>query len=81
MEDLAGNLASEKAREQLREGLLMPSFYSDGTVDLAIQEFERKIRQIQLSISIQKAREEGDLESMNRLLKKKAEEIIPGRGQ
>lgn len=81
MEDLAGNLASEKAREQLREGLLLPSFYSGANVDLAIQEFERKIRQIQLSISIQKAREEGDLESMNRLLKKKAEEIIPGRGQ
>ncbi len=80
MEDLAPNLESEKAREQLREGLLLPSFYSDQTVDLAIQEFERKIRQIQLSRSIQKAREQGDLESMNRLLKEKAEGIGQSAG-
>jgi len=80
MEELAGSLESERAREQLREGLLLPSFYSDQTVDLAIEEFERKIRQIQLSRSIQKARELGDLEGMNRLLKEKAEGIAQGRG-
>jgi DNA primase len=80
MEELAGGLSSEKAREQLREGLLQPSFYSDATVDLAIEEFERKIRQIQLSRSIQKARQQGDLESINRLLKKKAEGIVQERG-
>ena len=80
MEDLASYLASEKAREQLREGLLLPSFYSDQTVDLAIEEFERKIRQIQLSRSIQKAREQGDLEGINRLLKEKAEGLAQGIG-
>jgi len=80
VEDLAGTLESEKAREQLREGLLLPSFYSDQTIDLAIEEFERKIHQIQLARSIQKAREQGDLESMNRLLKKKAEGIAQGIG-
>lgn len=80
MEDLARSLESEKAREQLREGLLLPSFYSEQTIDLAIEEFERKIRQIQLSRSIQKAREQGDLESINRLLKEKAEGIAQGIG-
>lgn len=80
MEDLARSLESEKAREQLREGLLLPSFYSEQTIDLAIEEFERKIRQIQLSRSIQKAREQGDLESINRLLKEKAEGIAEGIG-
>ena len=80
MEDLTSGLASEKAREQLREGLLLPSFYSDQTVDLAIEEFERKIHQLHLSRSIQKAREQGDLEGINRLLKEKAEGLAQGIG-
>jgi len=75
MESLLDSLGSEGAREQLREGLLLPSFYSDQTVDLAIKELEEKIRQIELSRSIRKARERGDIQDLNRLLKRKTEEI------
>ncbi len=78
MESMLSSLGSEKAREQLREGLLLPSFYSDQSVDLAIEELEKKIRQIELSRSIQKARKQGDIEGINRLLKEKAERIAQG---
>jgi DNA primase len=78
MEGLLNSLESEKAREQLREGLLLPSFYSDQTVDLAIEELEKKIRQIEFARSLRKAREQRDLEGINRLLKQKVEGIGQG---
>jgi hypothetical protein len=78
MESLLNSLESEKAREQLREGLLLPSFYSDQTVALAIEELEKKIRQIEFTRSLRKAREQRDLEGINRLLKQKAEGIGQG---
>jgi DNA primase len=78
MESLLNSLESERAREQLREGLLLPSFYSDQTVDLAIEELEKKIRQIEFTRSLRKAREQRDLEGINRLLKQKAEGIGQG---
>ncbi len=75
VEEMLGKLESEKAREKLREGMLLPSFYSEKTVDLAIRELEEKIRRIALSRSIQKARQQGDIRDLNRLLKRKAEEF------
>ena len=78
MDSLLNSLESERAREQLREGLLLPSFYSDQTVDLAIEELEKKIRQIEFTRSLRKAREQRDLEGINRLLKQKAEGIGQG---
>jgi DNA primase len=75
VEEMLAGLESEKAREKLREGMLMPSFYSEQTVDLAIRELEEKIRRIALSRSIREARQQGDIRDLNRLLKRKAEEL------
>ena len=65
-------LKSEAARKQLREALLEPAYYSSQTVEQAIVEIEEKIRGIGISASIRKAKERGDLEGLNELLKMKA---------
>jgi hypothetical protein len=72
-QDLLESLRSEAARKQLREAMLQPSFYSDGTVDLAVAEFEDKVYQIRISAALKKARERGDIEGLNEVLKLKAE--------
>jgi DNA primase len=71
-EALFEKLENEAAQQQLREALLLPPFYTDQTVDLAVTEFEEKIDQIRISKSIHKAKEKGDLEGLNQLLKMKS---------
>jgi len=75
-EELLENLQNEDARKLLREALLLPSFYSDQMVELAVVELEEKVRQIKISASIQKAKESGDIESLNQLLKLKAQRPV-----
>jgi len=68
-EGLMDELKSDEARRQLRELLLMPSFYSDQGVEQAVSEFEAKIRQCKISRSLRHAK--GDAETLNRLLELK----------
>jgi hypothetical protein len=42
-------------------------------VELAVVELEEKVRQIKISASIKKAKESGDIESLNQLLRLKAQ--------
>jgi hypothetical protein len=72
-EHLLESLESEDARKEFREALLLTPFYSDQTVELAVAEFEEKIHQIKISASIQTAKERGDIERLNQLLKLKAQ--------
>jgi hypothetical protein len=65
-------LGSDAARKQLREALLEASYYSDHSVEQAVAEFEEKAHQIKISASIQQAKERGDMEGLNQLLKLKA---------
>jgi DNA primase len=74
-ESLLECLDGDSVREQYREALLSPAYYSDQAVDTAVSEFEEKIQQIKISESIQKARERGDIEGLNALLKIKAQRI------
>lgn len=64
-------LDSAVAKEQLRIALMSRSFYSEASVSQAVQEFEKKIVKVQVSQSIKKASAEGDIEMVNRLIKKK----------
>ena len=75
-EDLEQGLDSEGARKQLREALLEAPYYSQQTVDQAVAEFEDKTHQIKISASIQKAKEQGDIEGLNQLLKLKAQRSL-----
>jgi DNA primase len=74
-EDVEHDLTSEDARKQLREALLEAPYYSAQTVDQAVAEFEDKANQIRISASIQKAKERGDIEGLNQLLKLKAQRL------
>jgi hypothetical protein len=74
-EDVENDLSSEDARRQLREAMLEAPYYSSQTVDQAVAEFEDKANQIRISASIQKAKEQGDIEGLNQLLKLKAQRL------
>jgi len=73
-EELEGDLENEEARSQFRETLIGESFYADHEVEQAIADFERKAYQKKLSDSFKKAREKGDLEMQNKILKQIASE-------
>jgi len=79
-ENLLENLDNDSSREQFREALLTPAFYSREMVELAVNEFMDKIQQLKLSESIQKARANGDFEGLNRLLKQKSEMVVRAFG-
>jgi len=64
-------LDSPVAKEQLRVSLMSEPFYSEGSVSQAVSEFEKKIAKIKVSQSIRKASAEGDMEMVNRLIRKK----------
>lgn len=72
-EDSIESLSDEAARQQLREALLQPPFYTAEAVELAVTEFVEKTCRMEISASIRKAKELGDIESLNRLLKLKAQ--------
>ena len=64
-------LDSPVAKEQLRVSLMSQPFYSEGSVSQAVSEFEKKIAKVKISQSIRKASAEGDMEMVNRLIRKK----------
>lgn len=72
-EELLDNLETDDAREQFREALLEPPFYSKDMVDLAVSEFEERVEQKRISASIRDAKARGDIKDLNRLLKLKAQ--------
>ncbi len=64
-------LDSPTAREQLRAILMSKPFYGKELVNQAVSEFGRKIAKSKISQSISHAKAEGDMETLNRLLKAK----------
>jgi len=64
-------LHSPIAREQLRAILMSKPFYGKELVNQAVSEFSRKIAKSKISQSISHAKAEGDMETLNRLLKAK----------
>ena len=64
-------LDGESARERFREVMLSPPIYPDDMVDQAVCEFEQRIHKIKISESIRKAKKEGDIETLNKLIKLK----------
>ncbi len=70
-ENLEDSLESEAACIKLREVLIGRSYYSEGEVEQAVREIERKAYQKRLSESLKMAK--GDIEGLNKLLKLKAQ--------
>jgi DNA primase len=64
-------LDSPIAREQLRAILMSKPFYGKELVNQAVSEFANKIAKSKISQSISHAKAEGDMETLNRLLKAK----------
>ncbi|MBW1731498.1 MAG: DNA primase [Deltaproteobacteria bacterium] len=71
-QDLVEELEDERARNEYREALLLPSFYSASSARVAVEEIKNKIREIKITSSIRDARRRGDMEELNALLKLRA---------
>jgi len=70
--EILDKLEGDKLKERFREAMLSPPIYPGEMVDQAMTEFEDKINKIRMSASIHMAREQGDLERLNQLLKLKS---------
>jgi DNA primase len=70
--EMLEKLDGESTRERFREAMLSSPIYPDEVVEQAVREFEDRVYKIKLSESINKAREQGDIESLNQLLKLKS---------
>ena len=64
------NIRFSDHKEKFREIMMAPPIFPDDTVEQAIQEFEGKIRKIRIKESIDKAKKDGNIKELNRLLKK-----------
>jgi hypothetical protein len=64
-------LEGDSIKERFREAILSAPIYPHDMVEQALNEFEAKIQRIRRSESINKAREQGDIEGLNELLKSK----------
>ena len=73
------SLDSPKAKEQLRRLLMSKPIYSDESVSQAVDEFVRKIARVKISQSFRKASAEGDIETLDRLIKAKQALDLPSR--
>ncbi|RLB26791.1 MAG: DNA primase [Deltaproteobacteria bacterium] len=71
-EQLLEELTDERARNELREALMLPSFYDESSAKVAASDIRRKIDEIRITSSIREARERGDMEELNALLKQRA---------
>ncbi|RPI80074.1 MAG: DNA primase [Desulfobacteraceae bacterium] len=69
--DILEKMETKPAGQYLREAMLAPSIYSETMVEQALKEFEDRVLKKNLNDSISKARQDGDLESLNRILKLK----------
>jgi hypothetical protein len=67
--ELLEKIEAKPAGQYLREAMLAPSIYSEPMVEQALNEFEDRVREKKLNDSIIKARQHGDLESLNQILK------------
>ena len=72
-EDVLDRLSEGSARERFREAMLSAPICPSDMVEQALSEFEAKIHKINLSQSINEAKERGDIEGLNQLLKLKSE--------
>lgn len=64
-------LDSPQEKEQLRVILMSKPFYAEELVGQAVNEFKEKIARVKISQSIRRAKGEGDMEMLNRLIKAK----------
>lgn len=71
-EDLLERLPDETSKSELRAALMLPSFYDESTAKMAAAEIRRKIKELEITSSIREARERGDMEELNALLKQRA---------
>jgi len=71
-EDVLDRLRGDSARERFREAMLSAPICPSDMVEQALNEFEAKIQKINLSQSINEAKERGDIEGLNQLLKSKS---------
>jgi len=71
-EQLLEELEDERTRNELREALMLPSFYDESSARLAAVEMIRKLDEIKITSSIRKARKRGDMEELNALMKQRA---------
>ncbi len=69
--DILERLQGDPARERFREVMLSPPIYPNDMVGQALDEFEAKIHSMKISESIKRAKERGDIEELNQLLKLK----------
>ena len=60
-------------RERFREAMLSPSIFPDDRVDQALKGFENRVLQKKMENSKKKAKEQLDLEALNRVLRFKKE--------
>lgn len=72
--DILERLKGDSARERFREVMLSPPIYPNDMVGQALDEFEAKIHNMKISESIKRAKERGDIEELNQLLKLKSNE-------
>ena len=78
VEKVLESLQDPEAEKELREILVMPSFYGPGGVETAIREFEEKIEEIKVASLIKEAKARGDMAALNEALKiKKARAARP----
>ncbi len=70
--DMVERLPGDSARERFREAMLASPIYPHDMVEQALDEFEAKIHNIKISESIHRAKERGDIEELNQLLKLKS---------
>lgn len=71
-------LDTEAEKEYLREVSISPSIYSDDEVERAIGDFQKRIRERELSRELSMAKESGDIQALNRLLEEKSRFIKKG---
>ena len=71
-EQLLEELDDERARNELREALMLPSFYDASSAKVAAVEMIRKLDEIRITSSIREARKRGDMEEVNALMKQRA---------
>jgi hypothetical protein len=67
--DILENLENESARERFREAMLTPPIFSEEKLEQVLNGFEHSIDRIRMSAPLTKAREQCDLEQLNKILK------------
>ena len=73
-EKILERLKQESAKEKFREVMMSPRIYPGGLAEQAVIEFENRINKIKITSSIKRAKEQGNLEELNQLLKLKQDE-------